>query len=188
MRRSLSTTLRGARRRIGIFRAQTLGKIHPELSVGRGVVIGRRCRLTLEPDAELTLGPGCEIDDGVTLHAAAGARLSIGEGAFVGHTCTIAARESVRIGRRVFLAELVSVRDHDHDPSDPPSCGTMLIAPVSIGDDCWLASKVTVVRGVSIGERTVVGAHAVVTKDLPPGVVAVGTPAAVVREKHERRA
>ncbi len=53
--------------------------------------------------------------------------------------------------------------------------------PIIIGDNVWLGGGVIVLPGVSIGEDTVVGAGAVVTKDLPAGVVAVGNPARVIR-------
>jgi maltose O-acetyltransferase len=54
--------------------------------------------------------------------------------------------------------------------------------PITIGDNVWLGGGVIVCPGVSIGDDTVVGAGAVVTRDLPAGVVAVGSPARVVRE------
>ena len=55
-------------------------------------------------------------------------------------------------------------------------------APITIGDNVWLGGGVVVLPGVTIGRDTVVGAGAVVTRDLPAGVVAVGNPARVVRE------
>ena len=55
-------------------------------------------------------------------------------------------------------------------------------APIAIADGAWLGGGVIVLPGVSIGENTVVGAGAVVTRDLPAGVVAVGNPARVIRE------
>lgn len=55
--------------------------------------------------------------------------------------------------------------------------------PVSIGDDCWIASGVTIVGGVTIGSGVVVGAGSVVTGDLPDGCVAVGNPARIVRDR-----
>lgn len=58
--------------------------------------------------------------------------------------------------------------------------------PVRIGKNCWLGAGVTVLPGVSIGDGTVVGAGSVVTKDLPAGVVAVGTPCRAVREIGEQ--
>ncbi|SFD59295.1 maltose O-acetyltransferase [Klenkia taihuensis] len=55
-------------------------------------------------------------------------------------------------------------------------------APITIGDNVWLGGGVVVLPGVTIGHDTVVGAGSVVTRDLPPRVVAVGNPARVVRE------
>ena len=55
-------------------------------------------------------------------------------------------------------------------------------APITIGDNVWLGGGVIVCPGVSIGENTVVGAGAVVTRDLPANVVAVGNPARVIRQ------
>ncbi|KRV46667.1 maltose acetyltransferase [Wenjunlia vitaminophila] len=54
--------------------------------------------------------------------------------------------------------------------------------PISIGDNVWLGGGVIVCPGVTIGDNTVVGAGAVVTRDLPPNVLAVGNPARVLRE------
>ncbi|MBN8524597.1 MAG: acetyltransferase [Planctomycetes bacterium] len=56
-------------------------------------------------------------------------------------------------------------------------------APITIEDDVWLAGKVMVTAGVRIGRGCVVGAGAVVTKDLPPWSVAIGVPARVVRSR-----
>jgi maltose O-acetyltransferase len=60
--------------------------------------------------------------------------------------------------------------------------------PITIEDNVWLGSGAIVCPGVTIGENTVVGAGAVVTRDLPAGVVAVGTPARVLRGigEHDR--
>lgn len=54
--------------------------------------------------------------------------------------------------------------------------------PITIGDDCWLASNVTVCGGVTIGERSVIGAGSVVTRDIPSGVFAAGVPCRVIRK------
>ena len=58
-------------------------------------------------------------------------------------------------------------------------------APVHIGKNCWLGAGVIVLPGVTIGDNTVVGAGSVVTKDLPPYVIAVGNPCHVLREINE---
>ena len=55
-------------------------------------------------------------------------------------------------------------------------------APIIIEDDCWIASNVTVCGGVTIGKGTVIGAGSVVTKDIPSGVFAAGSPCKVIRK------
>ena len=54
---------------------------------------------------------------------------------------------------------------------------------IIIEDDCWLGSHVTVTKGVRIGKGSVIGANSVVTKDIPPYSVAVGTPAKVIKKR-----
>lgn len=167
---------------VGLVRARVWALRAPGVTVGRRAVVGRWCRLILEPGGRLSIGDGCEVDDGTTLAVYGGGTIDLGDWCFLGHHCTVAARRSVSIGRGTFLAELVSVRDFDHDPAFPPSAGATLVAPVTIGPDVWLASKVTVLKGSTIGGRAVIGAHAVVRGEIPAAVVAVGVPARVVRE------
>lgn len=170
-----------ARRLEGYARARSWSLLHRGVEVGRRVQVGRGCRLILEPGARLELADHCAIDDGGTLAVYRDARIVMGAGSFVGHHATLAARESVELGAGAFLAELVSVRDHDHIVGTAPSSGAFAVAPVTIGDDVWLAAKVTVLRGARIGDRTVVGANSVVRGELPSDAVAVGAPAKVVR-------
>lgn len=156
--------------------------MYRNIEVGPGASIGRGCRLRLDPHAHLVLGAGSEVDDGTTLAVYGSGRLELGERAFVGHHCTLAARELVQICEGTFLAELVSVRDHDHAIGTPPSSGTMAVSPVFIGAHAWLGAKVTVLKGSSVGDRAVVGANAVVHGTLPPSTVAAGVPARVLRK------
>lgn len=168
---------RGLERRL---RARLWG-LRRGIDVGPGARIGRGCRIFLDRGARLALGAGCEIDDQTTLAVYGSGRLSLGPGSFVGHHSTLAARSRVEVGSGTYLAELVSVRDHDHAVGAPPSRGEMTVAPVSIGSDAWLGAKVTVLRGATIGDGTVVGANAVVSGAVPARSVAVGIPARVIR-------
>lgn len=59
-------------------------------------------------------------------------------------------------------------------------------APVHIGRNCWIGAGAIIVPGVTIGDNTVIGAGSVVTKDIPPNVVAVGNPCRVLRQISER--
>jgi lipopolysaccharide O-acetyltransferase len=102
----------------------------------------------------------------------------------------IGAAESVEIGRRCRLAQGVYISDHDHDYDDlddEENLGKRLIAsPVKIGDFVWLGERVMVLKGVTIGDKTVVGAGSIVTKSLPPKVIAIGAPARVIRRWNDQ--
>ena len=132
--------------------------------------------------ARVEIGEGCVLDNDLTIECRG--TLEIGRGTIFGHHCTVAALDSVVIGEDCLIAEMVSIRDHNHrfERLDVPYRDQgMEIAPVRIGRNVWLAAKVTVAAGVPIGDNTVVGANAVVTKDLPANAVAAGVPARVLR-------
>ncbi|GAA4744321.1 sugar O-acetyltransferase [Gordonia alkaliphila] len=85
--------------------------------------------------------------------------------------------DDVRIGPGAVLATAL----HPIDDHGLRRAGAERTAPIVIGDNCWLGSNVTVGAGVAIGRNTVVGAGSVVVRDLPDHVVAVGSPAKVIR-------
>ena len=172
---------RHRRRYSGLVRARWWSLSHPGVDVGAAVRIGSGCRLFLDPGAKLVLGARCEVDDATTIAVYGDGRIELGPGSFVGHHCTLAAREAIEIGAGTYLAELVSVRDHDHKVGAPPSSGEMIVGPVVIGANVWIGAKVTVLRGAQIGDGAVIGANAVVSGELPARAVCAGVPARVVR-------
>ncbi len=131
----------------------------------------------------------CSLDRGVVLlclgDPGPDVRLSIGQGTYLNRGTFIDALERVTIGRHVAMGPGCYVTDHDHgtDPTRPPLDQPMVARPTVIGDRVWLGARVVVLKGVTIGDGTVVGAGSVVTRSLPPGVVAVGVPARVVRTR-----
>jgi maltose O-acetyltransferase len=78
----------------------------------------------------------------------------------------------------------VTITDTDWHPVDwrDRVNGQAKAAPVVIGDDVWLGMNVTILKGVEIGNQSVIGAGSVVTRSIPAGVIAAGQPAVVVRE------
>lgn len=103
-----------------------------------------------------------------------------------GHHCTIGVKASLSIGDDCLIAEMVSIRDHDHATSRtdiPMRLQGASTAPVVIERDVWLGARVVVVKGVHIGQGAIVGAGAVVTKDVPPYAIAVGVPARIIGQR-----
>lgn len=115
-------------------------------------------------------------------HCDFGTQISIGEG-FVGNfNLTILDEAPVRIGDRVFIGPNVGIYTVNHALlPDQRNAGIMRSLPVEIGDDVWIGGNVVITQGVRIGNGAVIGAGSVVTRDVPPSVVACGNPCRVLR-------
>ena len=106
----------------------------------------------------------------------------IGDCAMISPGVRISAAESIRIGDSCMMANGVYITDSDwhgvYDRVNREEAHT----PISIGDNVWLGDRSTVLKGVSIGDNSIVAAASVVVKDVPANVVVAGNPARVVRE------
>lgn len=157
---------------------------------GRGAKVGPRCRLEVSPGGALSLGPRTWLSSDVEMQT--DSQITIGEGTTIQRRSTV--NGSVRMGAGCILAPNVFISSGTHPFREFASvpireqearlaaAGRLgeLDRPVWIQDDCWLGANVVVCPGVRIGKGCVVGANAVVTRDLAPYAVAVGTPARVV--------
>lgn len=143
----------------------------------------------------LQIGPGAELRSWVRSNPLApshpvflttrraGARLVIG--ADFGMTGgTLCADQSITIGARVTVGANSTVIDTDFHPLNPvrrrtdPADGAT--APVVIEDDVFIGMNCLILKGVTLGAGSVIGAGSVVTRDVPPGAVAVGSPARIL--------
>ncbi|KRD64004.1 hypothetical protein ASE40_00685 [Flavobacterium sp. Root935] len=113
----------------------------------------------------------------------------IGNNVSIQKDCHIGAINKIILGDNVLLASKVYISDHSHGEITkeaillPPSKRKLYSkGPVIIEDNVWLGENVVVLPGVTIGENTVVGANAVVTKSIPKNSVVGGNPARVIRE------
>jgi maltose O-acetyltransferase len=111
-----------------------------------------------------------------------GRNIAIGARTFVNFGCVMLDVAPIRIGAACQVGTGVHIvtATHPVEP-EPRRLGWESAEPIMIGDNVWLGSAAVVCPGVSIGGDTVVGAGAVVTSDLPAGVVAAGVPARVLR-------
>ena len=116
-----------------------------------------------------------------------GINTTIGEDVFINFGLTILDIAPVTIGARSMLGPNCQILTAGHPVHDVEMRrgGWENGAPVHIGEDVWLGGGVTVVGGVSIGDRAVIGAGAVVTRDIPADSIAVGNPTRVIRMRDE---
>ncbi len=117
--------------------------------------------------------------------------LCIGDHTFIGHGFSVRVASSVRIGAHCYLGPNIRIYDVDGHPQDylerraNQPVGRSSILPVTIEDDVWIGVDTIILKGVTIGARSIVGAGSVVTKSIPPDSLAIGNPAKVIRSfKH----
>ncbi|HQQ63976.1 MAG TPA: sugar O-acetyltransferase [Pseudomonadales bacterium] len=111
-----------------------------------------------------------------------GYNIHLGEKFYANHHCVMLDAAEIRIGHRVLLGPSVHLYTTTHpvDASERAT-GKQLVAPIVIGDDCWIGGNAVIMPGVTIGMGTVIGAGSVVTASMPAGVVAYGNPCRVIR-------
>jgi acetyltransferase-like isoleucine patch superfamily enzyme len=151
----------------------------------------------------LRIGDRCLLNNTFVFESSCG-QITVGDGVFINSGTMVISRSSVAIGNGVTIAWDCVIYDHDshsldyrdriadHDQQliDFPTGNmianknwdTVTTAPIAIQDNAWLGFGVVVLKGVTIGEGAVVGARAVVTRDVPPWTIAAGNPARVVKE------
>ena len=139
------------------------------ISLRRGLLRLAGCRI----GAQVTGLRGCGFET---------KRVTIGDGCFVNVGCWFEGAGRIDIGRNVFLGPQVMILTSIHEiDSGGQAARVPVPGHVVIGDQCWLGARATIMPGVTIGEGTIIGAGAVVTKDCEPGAVYVGVPARRVR-------
>ncbi|MFH1244047.1 MAG: acyltransferase [bacterium] len=107
--------------------------------------------------------------------------IQIGEGTIIGYSCFIDGRDQVKIGNHTDIASEVMIYSSEHDLSSPEF--TAVSAPVKIGNYVFIGPRAIILPGVTIGDLAVVGAGAVVTKDVAPSSIVGGVPAKVIGER-----
>lgn len=90
--------------------------------------------------------------------------------------------KGIHIGKECLIAHGVTILTHDHCKRVGPSIVDCFITDTYIGDRCFVAVNATIMPGVHIGNECVIGAGAVVTKDIPSNCIAAGNPAKVIRK------
>ncbi len=169
----------------------------------------RLVRLKLRYRGRLQTDGLCFICPGVQLEIGRNAKLAIGRWAWVGHgtklrvhegevrvgaktvmgqECTISAYQRVEIGRECIVADRVMLIDFDHgvvEVERPIRLQGIYKRDVHVGHNVWIGYGACILRGVSVGDNSIVGTSAVVTRSVPANAVVAGVPARVVRMREE---
>ena len=145
------------------------------ISIGENVDIGAFCRLTVATEF-----------GGHKVKSENKIRLKIGNNVSIGNNSFLSANNDIEIGNNVIMSSYVFITDHDHgfdnmekNLNEQPLSES---GYVKIGDNVFLGVKSSVLKNVTIGERSVIAANAVVTKDVPAFSIAVGNPAKIIKK------
>ncbi|WP_407330367.1 sugar O-acetyltransferase [Enterovibrio sp. 27052020O] len=139
----------------------------------------KRQEIMLKLFAEV--GENCYIEP--PLHANWGKHTHFGKNVYANFNLTLVDDTHIYIGDHVMIAPNVTIATAGH-PIDPElrKKVAQFNIPVTIGNNVWIGANSVVLPGITIGDNSVIGAGSVVTKDIPPNVVAVGNPCKVLRE------
>lgn len=146
---------------------------HPNVNVGNGLKLGVSNHFILYPQIEkLTLGRGISFRDYIHVIVQDGANLEIKDHVFFNNHCSINCLESITIGENTLFGENVKLYDHNHsyernESGLKISQSEFTTAPITIGKNCWLGSNVVVLKGVTIGDHSIIGAGCVIHKNIP---------------------
>jgi acetyltransferase-like isoleucine patch superfamily enzyme len=155
-------------------------------SIGARIVIGRRF-VAISKSRNNAIG----VFQPVMLSALGrGALISIGDDVGISGS-SITAINKITIGNRVMIGSSALIMDNDAHPLDPEArfrCESIEGKPVQIDDDVFIGSRAIVLKGIHIHQGAVVGAGAVVTRDVPPYAIVAGNPAKIVGDSRANKA
>jgi len=145
--------------------------------------LGRGLELKIEPRGEIRFGRFVWVGDGTKIRCHEGV-VEIGAKTVMGQECTISAYQRVRIGEQCVIADRAMFIDFDHgivEVDRPIRLQGIYKRDVEVGNNVWIGYGACVLRGVSVGDNSVIGTNSVVTKDVPANAVVGGIPARIIR-------
>ena len=151
--------------------------------------LGRGLELQVGRGARLDLGRFVWLGDGTKIRCHEGA-VEVGAKTVMGQECTISAYERVRIGEQCVIADRAMFIDFDHgvvEVERPIRSQGIYTREVEVGSNVWIGYGACILRGVRVGDNSIIGTNSVVTKDVPANAVVAGIPARVIRMREAPR-
>lgn len=165
---------------------------------GCEIKLGTNCRIyngarlsatryqTKDESAQILIGNRCQLKEGCRIVVRSG-RVRIGSRCAIGDGAEIECwKSTVDIGDLVRIASQVYILTNNHayeDVAKPIMEQGYVFKPIVIGDDVWIGRRAVILPGVTIGRGAIIGAGAVVTKNVPPNAIVAGVPARMIRTR-----
>ena len=130
------------------------------------------CSLKIFDRATLKIGRNSEFAHGCCLEAHGKGVLAIGDHVYMNRYCMVSCQEAVSIGSGCIFGPGVKIFDNNHRFSSQQGVSQELnTAPIHIGKNCWIASDVIILTGVTIGDNCLIGAGCLISQDVPSGTM-----------------
>lgn len=147
-------------------------------SKAKGVKIGSGFVSQISKTAKLQFGKNLDFRNYISIWVGKNAELKIGDNVFMNNFCSVNCLKSIEIGENTIFGEGVKVYDHNHAYSH--GNGELKVnrkeftyGSVKIGKNCWLGSNTVVLKGVSIGDNSIIGAGCIIHKDVPENTILI---------------
>ena len=125
----------------------------------------------IDATANFVIGANVICRNFENFHVSSG-KLILHDGVFINNSCSFNCMERIEIGAGTMMGEGVRFYDHDHIyTAEKIEKWQWTTAPIRVGRDCWIGSNVTILKGVTIGDNTIIGAGCLVRKDIPANSV-----------------
>lgn len=139
-------------------------------------------KLEMYPYSKIVIVKNFTIHSGAHVIVTENSILKLGSG-YINRNCRIKVYKEIEIGNDVAISENVTM--WDSDVHNIKNTATRKTAPIKIGNHVWIGTNSIILKGVTIGDGSIIAASAVVNKDIPPKCLAAGVPAKVIRENVE---
>lgn len=165
------------------LRTIKLKLLYPGITIDYKTKIQSNCSIACIKGGNLIIS-NSNISFGTHILADTNGTLSI-QDSFIGRNCVITAKDRVTIKKGCLIAEMVVIRDQDHiinNLSEENPREEFSTAPIEIEENVWIASKATILKGVTIGKYSVIAASAVIIEDVPAYELWGGVPAKFIKQ------
>ncbi len=135
--------------------------------------------LEMYPNSKLIINGNFSFMAGAHVIIAQNAKITIGSG-YINRFCHIKCFSEINIGNNVAISENVSIWDSDvHEVLRE---GSVMTKPINIGNHVWIGTNTIILKGVKIGDNSIIAAGSIVNRDIPENCLAAGNPAKVIKE------
>lgn len=144
------------------------------VTVGKSFKLGQYTTTLLHSTSKVRIQDNVDIRNFFNLTTGKQAEIIIHNNVFFNNNCSINCLEKIEIGENTLFGENVRLYDHNHRYNEHQVFHQdFTTSPIKIGKNCWLGSNVVVLKGVTIGENSIIGAGCIVHKDIPKNTILI---------------